>query len=101
MRNEQSILSDVFPQPWFLPLRTAFAIRALIPAEHRHKVRAYFDAYGCLKCEKKNAKYGSNAMCKICIQQVKLRMLFAVKRRWTEQIRRHNLPELPETGGSS
>jgi hypothetical protein len=86
MRNEQSILSDVFLQPWFLPLRTAFAIRALIPAEHHHKMRAYFDDYGCLKCGKTNARYGSNAMCKSCVQQVKLRMLLAMKRRGTESI---------------
>jgi hypothetical protein len=83
MRDEQTILSDVFLQPWFLPLRTAFAIRDLIPAQHRHKMRAYFDDYGCLKCEKTDERYGSNAMCKSCVQQVKLRMLFAVKRRWT------------------
>jgi hypothetical protein len=84
MRNEQSILSDVFLQPWFLSQQTAFAIRKLLPAEHQHKMRAYFDDYGCLKCGEKNARYASNAMCKHCIQQVKLRMLFAVKRRWTE-----------------
>ncbi len=84
MRREQSILSDVFLQPWFLPQQTAFAIRNLLPAEHRHKMRHYFDDYGCLKCGKTAVRYGSNAMCKICVQQVKLKMLFAMKRRWKE-----------------
>ena len=82
MRNQQDILSDVFLQPWFLSQQTAFAIRNLLPAEHRHKMRFYFDDYGCLKCGKTNVRYGSNAMCKPCVQQVKLKMLFAVKRRW-------------------
>ena len=84
MPTQQSILTDVFLQPWFMPLRTAFAIRDLIPANHRHKMRAYFDDYGCLKCGKTEVRYGSNAMCRVCVQQVKLKMLFAIKRRWVE-----------------
>jgi hypothetical protein len=84
MPNQQSILTDVFLQPWFLPLRTALAIRDLMPPDHRHKMRAYFDDYGCLKCGKARVRYGSNAMCKVCVQQVKLKMLFAMKRRYTE-----------------
>ena len=82
MPKEQDILSDIFLQPWFLPLRTAIAIRTLLPREHRHKMRLYFEDYGCLKCGKKQVRYGSNAMCKSCVQSVKLKMLFAVKRRW-------------------
>ncbi len=34
-------------------------------------------------CEKKNVQYGANGMCKLCHQRVKLRILFAIKRRWT------------------
>jgi hypothetical protein len=85
MRNQQSILSDVFLQPWFLPLQTAVAIRNLIPAEHHHKMRAYFDDYGCLRCGETEVRYGSNAMCKRCVQKVKLGMLWALKRRSTSR----------------
>jgi hypothetical protein len=83
MPINQNILSDVFLQPWFLPLRTALAVRDMLPTVHRHKMRFYFEDYGCLKCGKKQVRYGSNAMCKLCVQSVKLKMLFAIKRRWT------------------
>jgi hypothetical protein len=81
MRSQTNILSDVFLQPWFLPMRSASAIRRLLPPEHRHKMRAYFDDYGCLKCGTTKARYGSNGMCKSCVQEVKLKLLFAMKRR--------------------
>ena len=29
------------------------------------------------------AAFGSNALCKLCMQEVKLKMFFAIKRRWT------------------
>src|SRR6266436_1403140 len=82
MHDEKVLLDDIFLQPWFLPWKTASSIRTLLPADHRHKMRFYFEDYGCLKCGKKRVRYGSNAMCKICVQQVKLRFLWAIKRRW-------------------
>jgi len=85
MPNPQSILSDIFLQPWFLPLHTAVAVRKLLPAEHHHKMRHYFDDYGCLKCGKTNVRYGSNAMCKPCAQRVKLKMFWTMKRRWVNR----------------
>lgn len=82
-RQEKDLLDDIFLQPWFLPRRTAFAIKRLLPLEHRHRMRFFFDDYGCLKCEKKGVTYGSNGLCKACMQQIKLRLFLAVKRRWT------------------
>jgi hypothetical protein len=82
-RGKRSLLDDVFLQPWFLPLKAAISLREFLPGDHRHKMRFYFDDYGCLKCGKKNVRYGSNAMCKACVQQVKLKMLWAIRRRWT------------------
>jgi hypothetical protein len=81
MENEQ-LLTDVFLQPWFLPQRNAIRIRGMVPQTHKHKMLFYFEDYGCLKCGKKGVRYGSNAMCKLCVQSVKLKMLFAIKRRW-------------------
>lgn len=82
-KHDETLLDEIFLQPWFLSQQTAFAIRRLLPPEHRHKMRFYFDDYGCMKCGKKNAPYGSNALCKLCMQQVKLKLFFAIKRRWT------------------
>jgi hypothetical protein len=46
-------------------------------------MRFYFDDYPCMKCGNKNTTYGSNARCKPCMQEVELKLFFAVKRRWT------------------
>ena len=85
MRQDNALLEDVFLQPWYLPVKAANAIRLLLPSEQRHKMRFYFDDYGCMKCGKQGVRYGSNGMCKICVQQVKLRLLWAIKRRWTSK----------------
>src|SRR5580692_4869913 len=82
-KRDCELLDATFLQPWFLPQSTALAIRRLLPPEHRHRMRFYFDDYGCLKCGKINVMYGSNGLCKLCMQQVKLRLFFAIKRRWT------------------
>ena len=84
MTNEEKrLLDEIFLQPWFLPRETALAIRRLLPVGYRHRMKFYFDDYGCLKCGKVNTTYGSNGLCKLCMQQVKLKLFFAVKRRWT------------------
>src|SRR5579863_933508 len=82
-RQDKELLDDIFLQPWFLSRQIAFAIKRILPPEHRHRMRFYFDDYGCLKCGTNDAPYGSNGLCKLCMQQVKLRLFFAVKRRWT------------------
>ncbi len=82
-RHDRELLEDIFLQPWFLPRDTAFAIKRILPPEHRHKMKFYFDDYGCLKCGNKDEPYGSNALCKLCMQRVKLKFFFAIKRRWT------------------
>jgi hypothetical protein len=82
-KDDAKLLDDIFLQPWFLPRHTAFAIKRILPPEHRHKMRFYFDDYGCLKCEQRDVQYGSNGLCKLCMQRIKLRLFFAIKRRWT------------------
>jgi hypothetical protein len=89
MRGDATLLEDVFLQPWYLPRESAILLRDLLPPEHKHKMRFYFEDYGCLRCGKKGVRYGSNAMCKICVQQVKLRFLLAIKRRWTGIAHQH------------
>lgn len=82
-RHDRNLLEDIFLQPWFLPRDTAFAIKRILPPEHRHKMKFYFDDYGCLRCKKRQITYGSNGLCKPCMQEVKLKLFFAIKRRWT------------------
>jgi len=82
-KKERDLLDDMFLQPWFLPKDTAFQIRAILPLGHRHRMKFFFDDYGCMRCKKRNVAYGSNGFCKRCLAQVKLRLFFAVKRRWT------------------
>ena len=81
-KQDEQLLDDVFMQPWFLPRELALAIRDILPPEHRHKMRYYFEDYGCLSCGKKNVPYGSNAMCRRCATGVKYKFFFAIKRRW-------------------
>ena len=82
-KQEMLLLDEVFLQPWFLPQKTASAIRNMLPPEHCHKMRFYFDDHGCLKCGKRKVRYGSNALCKACAQHIKLKLFWSVKRRWT------------------
>jgi len=82
-KDDRDLLDDIFLQPWFLSRERAFAVKRILPPEHRHKMKFYFEDYGCLRCRKKNGIYGSNALCKNCMQEVKLKMFFAIKRRWT------------------
>jgi len=63
-KDDKKLLDDIFLQPWFLPQQTAFAIKRILPPEHRHRMKFYFDDYGCLKCGKTDLQYGSNALCK-------------------------------------
>ena len=90
-KRDRELLDDVFLQPWFLPRDLAFAIRRMLPPEHRHRMRFFFDDYGCMRCGTKDAPYGSNALCKLCMQEVKLKLFFAIKRRWTA-VSPENLP---------
>src|SRR2546427_11535878 len=75
------LLDDVFLQPWFLPLSTAVAVKRLLPPLFLHKMRSYYEDYGCLKCGARSTPHCANALCKICNQQVKLKFLLCLKRR--------------------
>ena len=82
-KRDRELLDDIFLQPWFLSRDLAFAIKRMLPPEHRHRMRFFFNDYGCMRCRVKDAPYGSNGLCKACMQEVKLKLFFAIKRRWT------------------
>jgi hypothetical protein len=84
--TESDLLDSIFLQPWFITQSTALQIRDCLPAELRSKMRYYFEDYGCLRCDGRGVAYGSNAMCRRCVAQTKLRFVFAIKRRWTANL---------------
>lgn len=70
-------------QPWFLSWEIAQAIRVLIPPGYQRKMRDYFDAYGCMRCNRKDAVYQSNGMCKLCAGMIRIRLRKCIQRRLT------------------
>jgi hypothetical protein len=89
-RLTNRLLAETFLQPWFVPVEIAKSIRRLLPATHFHKMRFYFDDWGCMKCEKKGIMYGANGMCSRCAQKVQHRVVSCFQKR------QRNLP-LPLT----
>src|SRR6185369_995144 len=79
--NDFRVLREVLLQPWFLPRQLGFKIHAMLPHNYRYKMRFYFDDYGCLKCERRNAKYGFNGFCTVCCEKIMHRTCSALKRR--------------------
>jgi hypothetical protein len=39
----------------------------LLPTEHHQRLRLYFETYGCLHCAHKDAIYGGNGFCRLCL----------------------------------
>ena len=48
---------------------------------HFHKMRFYFDDWGCMRCEKKGVMYGANGMCCRCAQKVQHRVVSSFRKR--------------------
>ena len=82
MRQKKRLTADeLLFQPWFLSLEIAQAIRVLIPPGYQRKMRDYFDAYGCMRCNREDAVYQSNGMCKSCANTIRIRLRKCVRRR--------------------
>jgi hypothetical protein len=73
---------ELFLQPWFLSEADYAAVRRILPPSQMLKMRYYFDDYGCLKCGKLSALYGSNGFCRGCSIIVRARIVLALKRRF-------------------
>ena len=74
------IVNEVLLQPWFLSLRIACDIYALVPPDFWNKMRYYFEDYGCMIC-KAESGYHSNGMCKRCSQKIRKKVAASVARR--------------------
>jgi hypothetical protein len=79
---------EVALQPWFLPKPLCWQIRSLLPHEYRRKMRYYFDDFGCIKCGRKDCRYGFNGFCRVCVELVVNRMAFAMGRRQKVGVKR-------------
>jgi hypothetical protein len=71
---------ELLLQPWFLSMRIARAIHALVPLSYRNKMRYFFDDYGCMVCGEEY-EYGANGMCRYCYNDVVQKLRRAAKRR--------------------
>jgi hypothetical protein len=81
LKNGKRLLAETLLQPWFVPLEIAQSIRRLLPVAHFHKMRFYFDDWGCMRCEKKGLMYGANGMCSRCAQKVQHRVASCLQKR--------------------
>src|SRR5580704_14424243 len=81
-RNQERKLNtnELSLQPWFLPNRIQHAIRVLVPYNFRHKMRHYFDDYGCMVCGYYQ-DYAANGMCRYCHTTVTRRLNQSARRR--------------------
>jgi hypothetical protein len=60
--------------PVFLTLKVRKSIEKLLPTEHHQRLRLYFDTYGCLHCRHKDAIYGGNGFCYLCLHAIEKRL---------------------------
>ncbi|HXX18531.1 MAG TPA: hypothetical protein VEJ46_03950 [Candidatus Acidoferrum sp.] len=70
-----------FFQPWLVSRETYLAIARLVPREYVQKMRAYFDDYGCIRCDGRKALYGGNGMCDRCHAVIWKRLFLCWRRR--------------------
>ncbi len=80
-RLSTRLVAETILQPWFVPVEIAKSIRRLLPVTHFHKMRFYFDDWGCMRCEKKGVMYGANGMCCRCAQRVQHRVVSSFQKR--------------------
>lgn len=60
--------------PFFLTKTLRRSIERLLPAEHHQRLRLYFATYGCLHCHHKEAIYGGNGFCRLCLGAIGKRL---------------------------
>jgi hypothetical protein len=83
--DKVKLLAQTFLQPWFLPQNVAISIRAVLPPWYFHKMRIYFDDWGCLVCGE-GSMYGSNGMCTRCVQRIEKRLLVSLSSRHPQSV---------------
>ncbi len=74
-------LNEISLQPWFLNKECTAAIRRIVPRALLHKMRYYFEDWGCLICKSKDRPHASNGMCGQCAARIKKRLFWCLQRR--------------------
>lgn len=90
-------LEGSFFQPWLVPRKTYLAIARLVPREYVQKMRAYFDDYGCIRCDERTGLYGGNGMCSRCRSVIWKRLFLCWRRRvkvLNQQTNRHVMKDI-------
>jgi hypothetical protein len=82
IRNKVSGWNEAIFHPWFLPRKAYRTIVQAVPREYLMKMRDYFDRYGCMRCNRSIAAYGSNGMCSTCVSNISRKLRRCVKRRF-------------------
>ena len=78
--NRRRVMPDVILQPWYLPQDCSRAVLKLLPPHYLTKMRDYFEAYGCMICNRKGRMYHGNGMCEQCCMKIVQRLRRCVKR---------------------
>lgn len=78
--NQPAATDSLIFEPWFLPHKITYAIRALLPPEHRLKMRDYFAEWGCLRCESRE-RHWSLGLCEKCYCTLHSRIRVCLRRR--------------------
>ena len=56
----------IFP-PWFVTKEIRRQVEAIMPNRYYHRLRAYFDKYGCIRCSGKSKMYAGSGLCTDCL----------------------------------
>jgi hypothetical protein len=80
-RTAARTVDEVYLQPWFASNEIAWAIRRIVPQHVFHKMRYYFEDWGCLVCGTRNRCYESNGMCGPCARRIWKRLFASLERR--------------------
>jgi hypothetical protein len=89
--------SEVLPS-WFLSRTVLTEIQKLVPTDYHRRFRAYFNRYGCIRCEKTDVLYGCNGLCLPCVGLVSDRLK---RLRQKEQEHHASVQEIPQRDLSS
>jgi hypothetical protein len=57
--------SAIFP-PWFLSRKVMRQVQRLLPNIYHKRLLAYFERFGCIRCNGKRVVYCSNGLCRSC-----------------------------------
>lgn len=64
-KHLSKIQSAIFP-PWFLSRKVMRQVQRLLPSIYHKRLLAYFERYGCIRCNGKRVVYCSNGLCRSC-----------------------------------